>query len=170
MIGETGLVKPVEKGSGFGALPLKKVIFGGKLLLKNMALKWGVVRLRSLRFTGLLTLGNQLCCLRMFFRKVSPSPLVMGLESDFGRRYGVMTLPSQVYPDLNLRIFGTFTFQHILREGNGPADSLAKVGSETQVKICHDHFDSLPRQTKGLVFLDKVGLGSIRTVAYPSRS
>ncbi|XP_058089091.1 uncharacterized protein LOC131236018 [Magnolia sinica] len=61
----------------------------------------------------------------------------------------------------NLRLSGTFTFHHILYEGNGPADSLVKVGSETQVKKCHDHFTSLPRQTKGLVFLDKVGLGSI---------
>ncbi|XP_058068856.1 uncharacterized protein LOC131218191 [Magnolia sinica] len=61
---------------------------------------------------------------------------------------------------------GSFRYTHTVREGNRPADGLARLGSKTQSnRVVHATKD-LPREICGLVVLDKVGLGVIRVAVH----
>ncbi|XP_058106475.1 uncharacterized protein LOC131249721 [Magnolia sinica] len=53
-------------------------------------------------------------------------------------------------------------FRAIFREGNAPVDTVARLGSSSQVNVNYSATKDLPRVTLGLTFLDKVGLGSLR--------
>ncbi|XP_058082449.1 uncharacterized protein LOC131230561 [Magnolia sinica] len=53
-------------------------------------------------------------------------------------------------------------FSVIPREGNGPADGMAREASGTQASIVISHYRDLPPHIRGLLFLDKVGLGVVR--------
>ncbi|XP_058068220.1 uncharacterized protein LOC131217326 [Magnolia sinica] len=61
-----------------------------------------------------------------------------------------------------LQIIREVKFQHILWEGNGLADRLARMGSEAQSSAIFHAVSDLPREVKGLIFLDKVGLGTLK--------
>ncbi|XP_058079605.1 uncharacterized protein LOC131227795 [Magnolia sinica] len=53
-------------------------------------------------------------------------------------------------------------FVHTFREGNGPADALPKLGREGQrMTLVLLHADLLPT-VRGLLFLDRLSLGSVR--------
>ena len=57
-------------------------------------------------------------------------------------------------------------FSHCYREANKVADTLANVGithPEQQVKI-YEYFHMLPRQARGEVRLDRIGMPSVRKV------
>ncbi|XP_058081877.1 uncharacterized protein LOC131229852 [Magnolia sinica] len=55
---------------------------------------------------------------------------------------------------------GSFRIAHVLREVNGPADSLAKLGSNLQTNRFFPNI--LPHFSRGQILLDKLGLGAIR--------
>ncbi|XP_058092498.1 uncharacterized protein LOC131238937 [Magnolia sinica] len=57
---------------------------------------------------------------------------------------------------------GRIRFVHVLREGNSPADFLARLGSASQSGAWFDRPSKLPHQVRGSIFLDKVGLGNLR--------
>ncbi|XP_058106811.1 uncharacterized protein LOC131250539 [Magnolia sinica] len=57
---------------------------------------------------------------------------------------------------------GHFSFSHTLREGNGPADALARVGSLHQQSSLHHDSISLPSRIRGMIFLDKVAIGDFK--------
>ncbi|XP_058076436.1 uncharacterized protein LOC131225027 [Magnolia sinica] len=62
-----------------------------------------------------------------------------------------------------LRASGSCSFHHVLREGNASADGMARLGSDNQLSFSTRHLADLPSKIKGLIFLDKVGLGAIRS-------
>ncbi|XP_058076431.1 uncharacterized protein LOC131225019 [Magnolia sinica] len=57
---------------------------------------------------------------------------------------------------------GHVKFAHILREGNALADAMAKLGSQEQSSRLLISYTALSPLVRGLLFLNKVGLGSIR--------
>ncbi|XP_058079868.1 uncharacterized protein LOC131228056 [Magnolia sinica] len=54
-------------------------------------------------------------------------------------------------------------FRHIFREGNSMADALARMASKGCGNSFYCSWLDLPRKVKGLLVLDKVGLGYLRT-------
>ncbi|XP_058111614.1 uncharacterized protein LOC131254927 [Magnolia sinica] len=62
----------------------------------------------------------------------------------------------------NLSKCRNVNFVHTFREGNRPVNALAKLGNECQrSSLFLDHFD-LPLMVRGLLFLDRLALGSVR--------
>ncbi|XP_058068213.1 uncharacterized protein LOC131217319 [Magnolia sinica] len=57
---------------------------------------------------------------------------------------------------------GQVHFQHIFKQGNAPTDFLARVGNNSQSPFFCSRYADLPLLLRGLLFLDKVGLGSVR--------
>ncbi|XP_058070080.1 uncharacterized protein LOC131219096 [Magnolia sinica] len=55
-----------------------------------------------------------------------------------------------------------FVFSAIPREGNGPVDGMAREASGIQASLVTSHYQDLPPHIRGLLFLDKVGLGAVR--------
>ncbi|XP_058082396.1 uncharacterized protein LOC131230496 [Magnolia sinica] len=98
--------------------------------------------------------GIVLCLDRGFSRIVveTNSMVARGLLS------GTSTTPWKLKPWVSrIKSLGrtaNFVFSVIPREGNGPADGMAKEASGTQA--------SLPPHIRGLLFLDKIGLGVVR--------
>ncbi|XP_058071074.1 uncharacterized protein LOC131220118 [Magnolia sinica] len=62
----------------------------------------------------------------------------------------------------NLKLSGQVQFAHIFREDNGPADAMARLGSSNQSSTVVDRLADLLSHVWGSLFLDRVGLGSIR--------
>ncbi|XP_058071137.1 uncharacterized protein LOC131220191 [Magnolia sinica] len=61
-----------------------------------------------------------------------------------------------------LRQGGTSSLRLIHREGNGPVDCMAREGSNNQTVSVIDYLGNLRDAVRGLLFLDKVGLGAVR--------
>ncbi|XP_058108950.1 uncharacterized protein LOC131252011 [Magnolia sinica] len=61
---------------------------------------------------------------------------------------------------LNLVSRGT-SFKLIKREGNGPANGLACDGSKRQSFSLYNHMSDLPTEVRGMIFLERVGLGCL---------
>ncbi|XP_058111999.1 uncharacterized protein LOC131255318 [Magnolia sinica] len=64
----------------------------------------------------------------------------------------------------NLRTRGIFVIFHIPREGNGPADALAKTTALSQQHMSYLSFTELPHSFKGLYNMDALGLGSLKEI------
>ncbi|XP_058106820.1 uncharacterized protein LOC131250548 [Magnolia sinica] len=62
---------------------------------------------------------------------------------------------------LLLKNRGRIEFAHIFREGNAPADALARQGSVSQSSVSYVRSYDLPSRIRGLFFLDKVSQATI---------
>ncbi|XP_058101122.1 uncharacterized protein LOC131245580 [Magnolia sinica] len=54
-------------------------------------------------------------------------------------------------------------FMHTLREGNAPVDELTKMDSKSKSSLFFNSYVDFPQTVRGLIFLDKVVLGALRS-------
>ncbi|XP_058111714.1 uncharacterized protein LOC131255033 [Magnolia sinica] len=64
-----------------------------------------------------------------------------------------------------LKCRGQFLFRHIFREGKGAVDAMARLGSRDQTTMMMSSRADLPARVRGLLFLDMVGLSSLKESA-----
>ena len=65
---------------------------------------------------------------------------------------------------LNLLLHFRYSIMHIYRQGNQVADFLANEGCIAQSSVLYSSITTMPRQARGLLQLDKLGIPNIRFV------
>ncbi|XP_058099677.1 uncharacterized protein LOC131244026 [Magnolia sinica] len=122
-------------------------------------------------YSVILNIGAVVCaahdglllCLEKGFSKIvveSDSDLVIKVfnkGANIGWQWNGWRVKTNSLRDLTL-----VEFKHVFKEGNASADALTCKGSVSRAHFFTSSRADLPQQVRGLLFLDKVGLGAIR--------
>ncbi|XP_058087470.1 uncharacterized protein LOC131234549 [Magnolia sinica] len=110
--------------------------------------------------------GIYFCLLRGLKNIVVESDSEFALSLILGKSRIPWTMSPWVVRILALLKECSVAFSHTFREGNGPTNALARMGSEHQVDSVHEHPHSLPWHLRGMLVLDRSRLGTLRSAPF----